>query len=621
MQLSEIIQAVQSLHPDFSYDEIAELCFEYLAQFNEKTKEATKEKSLKKYLSKEFWIQREAEEETDDFEKQTSFSSIPRHLFNYSNKKNADYLITIKGLSKQLGATILFDDAELKIKPEDKIALVGKNGAGKSTFLKILLNPDFADHGEIEILKDTKIWFLSQDLFWESRERTVLDEMMTTFPEITRRVERLEEIKQLLDSWKGDALALIDEQSEHIERMLMNEAYQKYDLQKEILKYFWFSKEQLSFKISQLSGGEQTKVQIAKFLLQDVDLLILDEPTNHLDIEGILFIEQFCQMRNKALICISHDRKFLASAFTKTIEIKNKKLNLYYCGYEDFLIEKEKKAEIQLKNYTAQQKYLAQQEKFIEKFRYKSSKAAQVQSRIKMLDKMDRIDAPEEETSAHKPNLQVKWRLPETLIRISELAVGYDQTVLVNLPRELEITKAMKIWIIGKNGVGKTTLLKTLLGQLKPLYGDVRIHEKVSIWFYSQVAEDLDFQATITEELVWPWVSFKEAMGFLGALLIDPEKADQKIWTLSGGERSKVALAKMLLAHPDIVVMDEPTNHLDLTSKEAIKTMLADFNGVSLIVSHDRDFLEATSELLWVIKEGKLTVFHSFERGFEEVRG
>jgi len=186
-------------------------------------------------------------------------------------------------------------------------------------------------------------------------------------------------------------------------------------------------------------------LQIAKFLLQDVDLLILDEPTNHLDIEGILFIEQFCQMWNKALICISHDRKFLASAFTKTIEIKNKKLNLYYCGYEDFLREKEKRAELQLKNYTAQQKYLAQQEKFIERFRYKSSKAAQVQSRIKMLDKMDRIQAPEEEISAHTPNLQVKWRLPETLIRLSELSVGYGQTVLVNLPRELEITKAMKI--------------------------------------------------------------------------------------------------------------------------------------------------------------------------------
>ena len=444
--------------------------------------------------------------------------------------------------------------------------------------------------------------------------------MLTTFPEITTKVQRLEEIKRLLDESAENSIELIEEQNEIIERMLLNEAYQKYDLQQEILKYFGFSKEQLSFKISQLSWGEQTKVQIAKFLLQDVDLLILDEPTNHLDIEGILFIEAFCQMRNKALICISHDRKFLGSTFNKTVEIKNKKLNLYFCWYEDFLLEKEKREEIQLKNYTAQQKYLAQQERFIERFRYKSSKASQVQSRIKMLDKMDKIEAPELESSAHKPKLQVTRRLPETLIRISELQVGYWENTLVSLPKNLEITKTMKIWIIGKNGAWKTTLLKTILWELKPQYWDIWIHEKVKIWFYSQIADDLDFNATVTEELVWPGVSFKEAMSFLWALLLDPEKAEQKIWSLSGGEKSKVALAKMLLAHPDIVVMDEPTNHLDLGSKEAIKTMLADFNGVSLIVSHDRDFLEATSDLLRVIKDKKLTVFHSFERGFDEMK-
>lgn len=619
MKLSEIITTVQSYHSDFSYEEIAELCYDYLAQFNEKTKEATKEKSLKKYLAKTFEIQRDEEE--CDPETQTSFSlsAIPKHLFNYTNKKSADYLITIKGLHKQLGSTVLFEDAELRIKPEDKIALVGKNGAWKSTFLKILLNPELTDHGEIEMLKDTKIWFLSQDLMRENRERSVLEEMLTTFPEITERVERLEAIKQLLDWWNADTIALIEEQNEHIERMLMHEAYQKYDLQKEILKYFWFSKEQLEFPISKLSWWEQTKLQIAKFLLQDVDLLILDEPTNHLDIEGILFIEQFCQLWNKALICISHDRKFLGTAFNKTVEITDKKLNLYYCGYEDFLLEKAKKAELQLKNYTAQQKYLQQQEKFIERFRYKASKASQVQSRIKMLDKMEKISAPELEQTAHKPKLEVKWRLPETLIRLSELAIGYGSQILVDLPRELEITKAMKIGIIGKNGCGKTTLLKTILGELQPLYGGVRIHEKVSIWCYSQIADDLDFEATITEELVGPGVSYKEMMSFLGALQMDQEKAEQKIWSLSGGERSKVALAKMLLAHPDIVVMDEPTNHLDLASKEAVKAMLESFNGVSLIVSHDRDFLEATSELLRVIKDQKLTVFHSFERGFAEI--
>ena len=618
MNLNEIIDQVYQLFPEFSREEIAELCFDYLAQFNEKTKESTKEKSLKKYLTKEFWIQREEENE-EKSQTFTSFSSIPRYLFSYTNKKNADYLITIKGLSKQLWSTILFDQAELRIKPDDKIALVGKNGAGKSTFLKILLNPELADHGEIEMLKDTKIWFLSQDLLWENRERIVIDEMKTTFPEVTKTVERLDEIKHLLETGEWDPIALIQEQGELIEWMIANEAYQKYDLQIEILKYFWFTSEQLHFPISKLSWGEQTKVQIAKFLLQDVDLLILDEPTNHLDIEGIMFIEKFCQMWNKALICISHDRKFLWSAFNKTIEIQNQKLELYYCGYEDFLKEKQKRAEIRLKNYTAQQKYLAQQERFIERFRYKSSKAAQVQSRIKMLDKMDVIQAPEELQTAHKPNLQVQRRLPETLIRISELSVGYGNQVLISLPRELEVTKTMKIGIIGKNGVWKTTLLKTLLGEIPALYWDVRIHEKIKIWFYSQIADDLDPQSTITQELVWPGVSYKEMMSYLWALQMEQEKAEQKIAILSGWERSKVALAKMLLAHPDIVVMDEPTNHLDLTSKDAIKEMLSGFNGVSIIVSHDRDFLESTCDLLRVIRDEKLTVFHSLDRGFEEI--
>lgn len=212
-----------------------------------------------------------------------------------------------------------------------------------------------------------------------------------------------------------------------------------------------------------------------------MDLLILDEPTNHLDIEGIMFIEQFTRMRNKALICISHDRKFLGSAFNKTVEILDQKLNLYHCGYEDFLIQKEKNAQIQLKNYTAQQKYLEQQERFIERFRHKSSKAAQVQSRIKMLDKIEKISAPQQQSSAHTPKIEVKRRLPETLMRISELSVGYANQVLINLPRELEVTKAMKIGIIGKNGCGKTTLLKTLLGMLPPLYSGVWIHEKVKI--------------------------------------------------------------------------------------------------------------------------------------------
>ena len=222
MNLKKIINKIQSIHPEFSYEEIEELCLEYLVQFSDKTKESTKEKSLKKYLSKEFWIEWDEEEQENITEKKNSLASIPRYLFNYTNKKSADYIITIKWLSKQLWSTILFEDADLRIKPQDKIALIGKNGAWKSTFLKILLNPSLADKWEIEILRDLKIWFLSQDLFRESRERTVIDEMLTTFPEVTKTVERLSEIKELLDKGEWDGIALLEEQSELIEWMLMN---------------------------------------------------------------------------------------------------------------------------------------------------------------------------------------------------------------------------------------------------------------------------------------------------------------------------------------------------------------------------------------------------------------
>lgn len=619
MDLSTYINIILSLHPEFSYQEVEELCNDYLAQFSSKTKEATKEKSLKKFLTREFGVQRWEQEETQEENILPAFSSIPKSLLQYTNKKNADYLITIKNLTKQIGKTELFEDAEMRIKPDDKIAIIGKNGVWKSTFLKLLIHPEEIEHGELEILKGTQIWFLSQDIFRASKDRKVIDEMMTSLPEVTKHYERLEEIKKALGSWVGDSLALIHEQAELLEWMLLHDAYQKYDLQKTILQYFWFSKEQLQFSVSQLSGGEQTKVQIAKFVLQDVDLLILDEPTNHLDIEWIMFLEQFCQSWNKALICITHDKKFLTNTFTKIIEIDHKKLNLYYGTYNDYLQQKQKNQEIYVKNYETQQKYLAQQERFIERFRYKASKSAQVQSRIKQLEKLDTIDAPESQSVAHGVALEVKWRLPETLMKLTDVEVWYPHHTLVSLPKNLEVHKKEKIGIIGKNGVGKTTLLKTILGMIPALAGKARVHEKVSVWFYSQVAEDLDFDATIKEELAWTWVNFKEIMSILWALLIPLEKVDQKIGTLSGGERSKVALTKMLLDHPDIIVMDEPTNHLDIYSKDAIRDMLASFNGVSIIVSHDRDFLESTTEILRVIKNQTLTIFHSMDRGFAEI--
>lgn len=625
MNLEECINTVIHYHPEFSYEEVEELCLEYLSQFKKKTKEESKLKSLKKYLNKEFWLNLFKDEllwtpEYDSYSaeqtKITPLKSIPKSYFQWK-QDNKDYILKLTWFSKQLGKTILFEDAELKIKYWDKIALIWKNWAGKSTLLKVLIWKENIGQWLLEIPKDTKIWFMSQDIFWESKNRLLKDEMLTALPEITSKSKRLDEISELLESNPEDSIELVEEQNDLIQRMINNDWYQKYWLQTEILKYFWFTKDQLNLKISQLSWWEQTKVQIAKFLLQEVDLLILDEPTNHLDIEWIMFLQRFCELRQKTLICISHDKKFLNSSFQKIIEISNKKLFEYRWNYDDFIAQKEKNHEIQMKNYVAQQKYLEQQEKFIERFRYKATKASQVQSRIKLLDKMEKIEMPENDITTRNITFKLDQRLPNFIMELDKLSIWYGSNTLVSLPKKIEITKDMRIWIIWKNWIWKTTLIKTILWELQPLYWWIQIHKDLKIWSYSQALDELDYENTILKEIVWPWISIRDARNLLGSLLIDNEKMDQKIWTLSGWEKAKVALTKMLLSQPQIIIMDEPTNHLDLWSKETIKNMLSEFNWVSIIVSHDRDFLEWTSNILRVISNWQLEVYHDLERWFE----
>ena len=625
MNLEECINTIIHYHPEFSYEEVQELCLDYLSQFKKKTKEESKLKSLKKYLNKEFWLDLFKDEllwtpEYDSYSSEqpkiTPLKSIPKSYFQWK-QDNKDYILKLTWFSKQLGKTVLFEDAELKIKYWEKIALIWKNWAWKSTLLKVLIWKENIDQWLLEIPKWIKIWFMSQDIFWESKDRLLKDEMLTALPDITTKSKRLDEINELLKSDPANSIELVEEQNELIQRMINNDWYQKYWLQTEILKYFWFTKDQLNLKISQLSWWEQTKVQIAKFLLQEVDLLILDEPTNHLDIEWIMFLQRFCELWQKTLICISHDKKFLNSSFQKIVEISNKKLFEYKWNYDDFIAQKEKNHEIQMKNYVAQQKYLEKQEAFIERFRYKATKASQVQSRIKLLDKMEKIEMPENDITTRNITFKLHERLPNFIMELDELSIWYNWNTLISLPKKIEITKDMRIWIIWKNWIWKTTLIKTILWELNPLYWWVQIHENLKIWSYSQALDWLDYESTIVKEIVLPWISIKDARSLLGSLLIDNEKMDQKIWTLSGWEKAKVALTKMLLSQPQIIIMDEPTNHLDLWSKETIKNMLTEFNWVSIIVSHDRDFLEWTSNLLRVLSNWQLEVYHDLERGFQ----
>ena len=633
--IDQSISQVLESHPDLTYAEVYQLCADYLLKFNKPTKEETKIKSLKKYLSKFFEIEMFADDKGNLEEHQPSISplqSIPKQYFQERSQTKKEYIIKIHHLDKQIGKTILFEDANLQLRFGDKVILIGKNGSGKSTLLKMLIGKEESGFWAIEIVKDIKIWYLSQDLFRANNEHTVEEEMKTCFPDIKRAMNRLEEIENMLKHcnsslWKQTPQhskeintqyhALLEEQEQLQERLKKENGYQKRGMQIEILKYFGFSKAMLNFKIKQLSWGEQTKLQIAKFLIQEVDMVLLDEPTNHLDIEGIFFLQRFCELWGKTLICISHDKKFLNACFNRVVEISQKKLNLYEWTYTEYLHQKEKNLEIQHKNYIAQQKYLQQQEAFITKFRYKASKASQVQSRIKMLDKLERIEAPETESDPKKINFKLSQRLPNLIMQIERLTVGYPGKELITLPNNIEITKEMHIGIIGKNWIGKTTLIKTILGQISPLYWSIKIHPDLRIGSYSQVFDDLRPNDTVIEAVMWVGISYQDARAFLWTLNIDVEKMDHKISSLSWGEMAKVAVTKMLLQKPHIIIMDEPTNHLDLWSKETIKLMLQGFNGVTLIVSHDRDFLEGTSNLLWWIWDKQVTIFHNLEKWFQ----
>lgn len=621
INFDEIVEKVQLKYPEFTDADIIEVCEAYVSTFPKKTKLESILKSLNKYITKEFWLdENTVETETED--SKHGLDTIPKSFFSSWAKVTSDFLIKIVDLQKALWSTILFEWADMQINPTDKIALIGRNWTGKSTLLKMMIWVEDPDEWFIYKTKDLKIWYLSQDLFWDSQDNTLEQEMQSVFPDITANMRKLNQINEQL-SQMSDWEKILDliHQKEELEKKLANDDwFKKFALQTDILKYFWFSKEQLSLKISNLSWWEQTKVQIAKFLLLDVDLLILDEPTNHLDIDGIMFLEKFCTLWQKWLICISHDKKFIDNVFRIIVEIYDKKLHTYFWDYNKYLEQKQKNYELQLKNFTTQQKELEKQQEFIDRFRYKASKAAQVQSRIKMLDKVEKLEAPTDESNVKDIELQLDIRLPNMILRLLDLQVWYNEC-LVKLKKNVEVTKDMKIWIIWKNWVWKTTLLKTILWELNPLVGESYINDKIKIWSYSQTAAELDMESSVIDELVGNWLSQKDARWILWWLLITWDKVLQKIWTLSGGERAKVALTKMLLQKPHLIIMDEPTNHLDLFSKEAIKNMLAQFQWVSIVVSHDRDLLESISNHLWVIKDKELEVYNSLERGFQRIIG
>ncbi len=619
-EIEKIIWEVLKKHQDdFNYYEVEEICQDFLDEIPSKIKNTTKIKRLKKYINKEFELEtinipiyNTINNNWDTINRQFyNLENIPKYLFEWKVKISST-LINIQNLTKYIEQTHLFEQATLKINKKDKIALIWKNGCGKTTLLKMIIgkeeNIDW--NWKIELAPWITIWYLSQDLFWKSDKNTLKQEMLEVFSEITQKINRYNKIKNNLDLWEeANTLNL---------ELLEIDWYKKYEIQLEILKYFGFSDEQMNFNVLQLSGWEQTKVQIAKFLIMQVDLLILDEPTNHLDIEWIIFLEKFCKNWKKAILSISHDIRFINNTSDKIAEISWKKINNYPWNYEIYLEQKQDRFNKKMKDYTNQQKELDITQSYINRFRANSSKATSVQSRIKQMAKINVLDKPENESIVKAISINSNKRLPETIMKLENIEVWYNVTI-VALPELLEVKKIDKIWIIWANWSGKSTLLKTILWELKPLNWIAQINETIEIWSYSQVLEDLNPEISIIKEL---WANFEnetKIRQILWWLLIKWDKVDQKISTLSGWEKAKVALTKMLLTSPDIIIMDEPTNHLDLHSKEVIKKMLDWFNWTTIIVSHDRDLLESVSNKIWLIRDKKMEVFDEVEKWIKEV--
>ncbi len=625
-ELQKIVSKVLEIHgEDFNFYEIEEICLDFLNEIPAKIKDVTKIKRLIKYVNKEFELENKVGNENFHSlqnNSQYSLGKIPKYLFEWKTRIQS-WLINIIDLKANIWLTELFDWLNLKVNKTDKIALIWKNGCWKTTLLKMIIwkKIDLIEsEWEIKLAQWLNIWYLSQDLFWESENNTLEEEMFKIFPEITQKVEELEKISLLQREYpEGEGFECeYTKIQELTEYLLENDWFKKYELQKNILKYFGFSDERMKQNVLSLSGWEQTKVQIAKFLIQQVDLLILDEPTNHLDIEWIIFLEKFCQNWKKAIISISHDKKFIDNSSEKIVEIYRHKAFNYVWKYCDYEKQKQERYDKELKDFKDQKKIIDEEEVYINRFRANSAKASAIQSRIKALDKVVRLKEPEHDQKARFISISTTRRLPEIIIKLRNIEVWYDE-ILIELPEEINVLKTDKIWIIWANWTGKTTLLKTILWDLKALNWTSEINETLKIGSFAQILDELNLENSIINELSESLNEQQEVRKILWWLLIKWEKVNQKINSLSWWERAKVWLTKMLLQKPDIIIMDEPTNHLDLHSKEIIKTMLKWFDWMTLIVSHDRDLLENVSNKIWLIRDKKMEIFDEVEKWIREV--
>ena len=513
-------------------------------------------------------------------------------------------------IERSFAGEVLFDNINLQVDERDRIALVGKNGAGKSTLLKILVGEEEPTSGEINKKKDVSLSYLAQDSRFES-ENTIYDEMLDVFDDLRRTEEQLRQMELEMGEKSGDDLDKLMADYDRLSENFRQAGGFTYEADiRAILNGFKFDESMWQMKIAELSGGQNTRLALAKMLLEKPNLLVLDEPTNHLDIETIAWLENYLINYSGALIVVSHDRYFLDKVATVTLDLTKHSLDRYVGNYSRFVELKEQKLATEAKNYEKQQKEIEALEDFVNRNLVRASTTKRAQSRRKQLEKMERLDKPEAGKKAANMTFQSEKTSGNVVLTVENAAIGYDGEILSE-PINLDLRKMNAVAIVGPNGIGKSTFIKSIVGQIPFIKGEKRFGANVEVGYYDQTQSKLTASNTVLDEL---WNDFKltpevEIRNRLGAFLFTGDDVKKSVGMLSGGEKARLLLAKLSMENNNFLILDEPTNHLDIDSKEVLENALIDFDGTLLFVSHDRYFINRVATHVLELSENGSTLY------------
>lgn len=529
-------------------------------------------------------------------------------------------MITVNDIAVEFGGTTLFSEVTFAINENDKIALMGKNGAGKSTLLKIVAGANKPTRGGISAPSDAVIAYLPQHLLTEDK-CTVREETSKAFADVLNMKKEMDEINEQLtvrtDYESDEYMKLIERVSELSDKYYSIEEV-NYDAEVEkVLKGLGFEREDFDRLTSEFSGGWRMRIELAKILLKKPDLILLDEPTNHLDMDSIQWLEEFLINQAKAVMVISHDRAFVDNITNRTIEVTMGRIYDYKAKYSDYLVLRQDRRIHQQKAYDEQQKFIAENKAFIERFRGTFSKTEQVQSRVRMLEKLVLVEVDEVDTSALKLKFPPSPRSGQYPVVVSEMTKKYGDHVVFN-DANLVIERGQKVAFVGKNGEGKSTMIKAIMGEIDYDGGKVEIGHNAMIGYFAQnQAALLDGEATVFDTIDRVAVGDvrTKIKDMLGAFMFSGDDIQKKVKVLSGGERTRLAMIKLLLEPVNVLILDEPTNHLDMKTKDIIKEALKDFDGTLILVSHDRDFLDGLAEKVFEFGNKRV------KEHFEDIKG